>query len=342
MNGALWQLTAVRLREFFREPGTLFWVFAFPILLALGLGLAFKSGVKPKSPILVLQGPQAAARAQILEEEGSFLVRLADKNEANALLRSGKAILAVGGGEPVSFMFDPTHPEGEALRDRADDALQRAAGRRDVIETADVKITQQGSRYIDFLIPGLLGMNIMGSSMWGIGWVIVQNRTRKLLKRLVATPMRRRDYLLSHIIARLAFLAMEVAVMLAFAYWVFDVAVQGSWLAITLLSFVGAMSFAGIGLLVASRAKTAETVSGLMNAVMLPMWLLSGVFFSAENFPAWMQPFIQALPLTALNDGLRAVMNEGVGLIAVAGPLALLAAWGAVSFGVALKLFRWQ
>lgn len=341
---ALWQLTLVRLREFSREPGVIFWVFGFPIILAVALGLAFRSDVKPRLPIVVLAGAENDARAGVLSgDEGLIVLRAATREDAFRLMRKGDAFLIVGGGAATpQYTYDPSRPEADALRRRVDDALQKAAGRTDVITAADEKIATPGSRYIDFLIPGLLGLNIMGSSMWGIGWVIVQSRTRKLLKRLMATPMRRRDYLLSHVFARLVYLVAEVALLLAFAIWAFDITVQGSWLALWVPAFVGAMSFAGLGVLVASRAQTSEVVSGLMNAVMFPMWLLSGTFFSAANFPDWMQPFIRVLPLTALNDALRAVMNEGAGLASVTPQLAVLAAWGVVTFVTALKIFRWQ
>jgi ABC-2 type transport system permease protein len=336
------QLTLARLREYVREPGTLFWVFGFPVLLALALGLAFQSGVQPRAPIVILPGPQQAERMTLLEAQPDFLVRTASLEEARQLLGTGRAFLAVGGDTPVRYLYDPTRPDAASLRLRVDEVLQTAAGRQNPLESVDDVVVAKGARYIDFLIPGLLGMNIMSASMWGIGWVIVQTRSRKLLKRLMATPMRKRDYLFSHILGRLIFLVLEVAVLLGFAVLVFDTVIQGNLLLIGLLSFLGAMTFAGIGLLVSSRARTAETVSGLMNAVMLPMFLLSGVFFSTENFPGWMQPFITLLPLTALNDALRAVINEGVGLFAVLSPMVILAGWAVLSFVVALKVFRWS
>ena len=336
------ELTIARLREFFREPGALFWVFGFPILIALALGLAFRSGTTPAVPIVISDGPRQAERAALLGADKSLLVRTASRDEALERLRTGKAYLAVTGTDPVRYLFDPKRPEAAALRLRVNDKIQQAAGRRDPVLSEDEDVAVKGSRYIDFLIPGLLGMNIMGSSMWGIGWAIVQTRTRKLLKRLMATPMRKRDYLMAHILSRLVFLVLEVGIMLAFAKFVFDIDVMGSWLALSALCLLGAMSFAGIGILVSSRAGTSETVSGLMNAVMLPMWILSGVFFSSENFPGWMVPIIKVLPLTALNDGLRAVMNEGAGLMQSGGQLAVLMVWGVVSFVIALKIFRWQ
>ena len=223
-----------------------------------------------------------------------------------------------------------------------DDLLQRAAGRVDVFTAREAPIEAIGSRYIDWLLPGLLGMNIMSTGLWGLGFSIVQARTRKLLKRLIASPMRRRDYLLAQLFGRLVFLGIEVGALLLFGYFAFGVPMRGSIAVLLGTCLVGAVAFGGLGLLVASRARTIEAVSGLLNLVMLPMWVLSGVFFSASNFPAAMQPFIQALPLTALNDALRAVMLEGAALPEVGHELGLLAGWGLVSFGVALRIFRWR
>jgi ABC-type multidrug transport system permease subunit len=223
-----------------------------------------------------------------------------------------------------------------------DDALQRAQGRTDVFAAKDIHLETVGSRYIDWLVPGLLGMNIMSTGLWGLGFSIVTARTRKLLKRLVASPMRRRDYLLAQILGRLVFLLLEVAALLGFSRLVFGVPIRGS-LALLIVSCVtGALAFGGVGLLVASRAKTVEAVSGLLNLVMLPMWLLSGVFFASSNFPDAMQPFIGILPLTALNEALRSIMLEGGGPAAVMPQLSLLAIWGLLSFAVALRIFRWR
>jgi ABC transporter DrrB family efflux protein len=223
-----------------------------------------------------------------------------------------------------------------------DDALQRAAGRSDIVRTSDETFTEPGARYIDFLIPGLLGMNLMGSGLWGVGFAVVNARTRKLLKRFAATPMRRSHYLLSFVLSRLIFLVLEVAVVIAFAWFAFGFTVRGSFIQMSFLLLLGAMTFAGIGLLVAARPKTIEGVSGLMNLVMMPMWLLSGTFFSSARFPEFLQPFIRALPLTALNDSLRGVMNDGASLTTNLMAVAVLIVWCVISFLVALKIFRWQ
>jgi ABC-type multidrug transport system permease subunit len=242
----------------------------------------------------------------------------------------------------LEYRFDPTRPESRTARLAVDDALQRAFGRRDVAGTRDQTVIEPGARYIDFLIPGLIGLNLMGSGMWGLGFALVQARNRKLLKRLAATPMRRSHFLLSFMMSRLIFLSFEVFAVVVFGWAVFGVAVHGSIINVGIIALIGSLSFAGVGLLVASRPKTIEGVSGMMNLVMLPMWLLSGTFFSYSRFPDFLQPAIKALPLTALNDALRAVMNDGAPLRSIWVAVAVLAGWGLVSFAVALKIFRWQ
>jgi hypothetical protein len=226
------------------------------------------------------------------------------------------------------FAFDPTRPEGLLARSRVDDTLQRAWGRKDPLPTTNVEVNEPGGRYIDFLIPGLVGMSLMGGGLWGVGFAIVDMRIRKVLKRLLTTPMGKTDFLGAILISRLLFLIPEVLVLLLFARFAFGVVIQGSLLALGVIILLGAVCFAGIGLLVASRARTLETVSGLMNLVMLPMWILSGIFFSSERFPEVAQPFIQALPLTPLINALRSVSLEGATLLSQWPQLAVLAAWG--------------
>jgi ABC-type multidrug transport system permease subunit len=241
----------------------------------------------------------------------------------------------------VVFRFDDTNPEGRAARMLADRAIQRAAGRADPVASSDELIREPGSRYIDFLLPGLLGMNLMGSAIWGLGFAIVDARRKKLMKRLIATPMPRHYYLLSFILSRLLLLVIEVGAVLGFGALVFHVPVRGSWLDLAALCVLGSLSFSALGLLIASRAQTIEAASGLMNLVMMPMWIFSGVFFSYERFPAMIQPLIKALPLTALNDSLRASILEGTPILHQWSRLLVLALWGGISFVLALRWFRW-
>jgi len=338
----LTQLALSRMREFYREPEAVFWVFGFPIVLAFALGIAFRNRGPGDLRVAVLRGAGDSSVAAALAAASGLAPAMLDSVEARLELRTGRAALLVVPGDPVVYRYDSTRTESRLARLSADEALQRARGRIDPARVRDERVTEPGSRYIDFLIPGLLGMNLMGSGLWGVGFSVVQARTKKLLKRYMATPMRRSHYLASFILSRLVFLFAELAALVGFGWLVFNVGVRGSLGTVALVTVIGAFSFSGLGLLVASRARTVEAVSGLMNLVMLPMWILSGTFFSYARFPEAMQPFVKALPLTALNDALRAVMIDGSRLATLGSPLAIVAGWGLVSFVVALGIFRWR
>jgi len=329
------ELTLSRLRLFFREPGAVFWTFGFPLVLSVALGVAFRN--RPPEPVSV--GVESAELQKALSAGRDLRVRLfADDDDALRALRTGKVGLVVQPGPPVTYLFDPARPESRLARALADAALHP----RGPPATIDKPVTEPGSRYIDFLIPGLIGMNVMSSGMWGIGYVVVEMRTRKLLKRLVATPMSRAQFLGSFVLMRALFLFLELPVLLGFGKLAFNVGVAGSLPLLVAVGLLGALAFAGIGLLVASRAQNTQTVAGLINAVMLPMFVASGVFFSTARFPDSVQPVLRLLPLTALNDALRAIMIDGAGLAQILGPVALLAFVATVSFTVALRLFRWR
>ncbi|MBW2262055.1 MAG: ABC transporter permease [Deltaproteobacteria bacterium] len=342
------ELTLARIREFVREPAAVFWTFGFPVLLAVGLGIAFRSR-PPETTAVVLVGTDAALERaeEILRDVENVDVSRVSSDEAATSLRTGKVDLVITGGREAgrfsfTYRYDPMRPAGRTARLVVDAALQRGLGRLDVADVQEETVIEQGGRYIDFLIPGLIGLNIMGSSMWGIGYAVVLARRRKLIKRLAATPMRRSHYMLSYIFSRIVFLLAEVAALVAFGWLVFGVAVHGSFLWLGFVSLLGGISFTGLALLVASRTDSTEVASGLMNAFMLPMWLLSGAFFSYERFPEAVHPVIRALPLTALNDALRAVVNDGAPVLSTLPQVAVLAAWGALGFLLALRLFRWH
>jgi ABC-2 type transport system permease protein len=339
-------LLMARMKELKREPEVIFWVFVFPLLLALGLGIAFRNQPADATSVALVSGPGAPdVLAMITRSRPHAAIRIAVLDEAQALLgfRLGKYDLVIEpvGNGTLRYRYDPARPESVLSRAEVDDAVQAAAGRKNPLSTSTVASTEPGSRYIDFLIPGLLGMNLMNAAMWGIGFALVDMRQRKLLKRFVGTPMRRSDFLLALTTSRLLLMLIEVALLLGFGVLVFHMRVLGSLPAILFIGAVGAVSFGGLGLLTASRAQKIESVSGLINLVMMPMWIFSGVFFSYERFPAITQPFIKALPLTALNDALRASILEGSPLSAQAGRLLILALWGGISFVLALRWFRW-
>jgi ABC-type multidrug transport system permease subunit len=342
----LFELTAMRVREFLREKEAVFWVFIFPVLMTFALGIAFRNTAPDKTPVAI-EASTTDARANeiagVLSRSEEITATVVTPDEAARALRSGKVSIVVKPqNDTFEYRFDPTRPESRAARLLVDDVLQRGKGRTDVAQIAEQKVTEPGARYVDFLVPGLIGMNMMGSGLWGLGFTIVIARSRKLLKRFAATPMRRSHYLLSFMLSRLIFLVLEVAAVIVFAALAFGFTVRGSWLSLGLVTVLGGFTFSGIGLLVAARPTTIEGVSGLMNFIMLPMWLLSGTFFSSERFPEVLQPFIKALPLTALNDVLRALMNEGATLASMWIPISVLLAWCLISFVVALKIFKWQ
>lgn len=342
-------LCLARFREFYREPEVVFWGFVFPILLAVALGLAFRNRPPETLGVIVVdirdaEGTRAAQRALVALRETPLLkVRTGSREEAARALRLGKVEVVVASGESgFEYRLDPSRPEAMVARARVDEALQRAAGRRDPVPSRDVPVTEPGGRYIDFLVPGIIGMSLMSAGMWGIGFTLVDMRIKRLLKRLLATPMRRADFMLAQMTTRTALTFVEVGVLLLFARFAFRVPVRGSVAAVLFVGVLGALVFSGLGLLVASRATRIETVASLMNLVMVPMFIASGIFFSADRFPDALQPLVRALPLTALNDALRAVILEGASLLSQAPRLLLLGAWGVTSFLLGLRLFRWS
>jgi ABC-2 type transport system permease protein len=340
-----------RILELKREPEVVFWVFVFPLLLAAGLGIAFRNKPADVTSVVVIDGNGAQKTLSMLEnlpdktsnKHSAIRATVLDRDTALKGFHFGKFDLAIESNPDGSYTYyyDPARPESVLSRAEIDAALQSAAGRKDVLATSSQSSSEPGSRYIDFLIPGLLGMNLMNSGMWGVGFALVEMRQRKLLKRFVATPMRRSDFLLALTSSRLVLMVIEVGLLLGFGVLVFHMRVQGSILSVILLGSIGAVAFGGVGLLTACRAQKIESVSGLINLVMMPMWIFSGVFFSYERFPAIAHPFIKALPLTALNDALRATILEGASLGSQSGRLLVLAVWGGVSFILALRWFRW-
>jgi ABC-type multidrug transport system permease subunit len=336
---SLYQLTLVRFKLILREPEAIFWIFIFPILLAVGLGIAFRN-----RPADVLQvGATTAQLTQALAADKGLTASTLDEADGTRALATGRILLlAIQRPDGVAYKFDDTNPDARNARLLVDRAIQTAAGRREAVATENELVHETGARYIDFVIPGLLGMNLMGSAMWGLGFSIVEARQKKLLKRMVASPMPRWQYLMSFLLSRLVLLIIEVGVFLGFARLAFGVPFRGSLAQLGLVCLLTSMAFSALGLFVSSRARTTEAVSGLMNLVMLPMWILSGIFFSATRFPAIVQPLVRALPLTAAIDAMRGNMLQGMSLGQLAVPVGILVTWVVVPFAVSLRIFRWR
>ena len=341
---AVKQLALMRLRLFYREPGSLFWTFGFPVVLTIVLGTAFRNRPPEPVAIAVETGSLRAEHAyEVLSGQKGVDVRRMSPAETPEALRTGRvSIVVVANEDGTTYRFDPTRPESRLARVVTDDALQRGEGRMDVFFARPQPITERGSRYIDFLVPGLIGLGLMSTGLWGIGFSLRELRTQKLLTRLMATPMRRIDFLFSFLLVRALLMACELPPLLLFARYAFDVHIQGSIVSIAVITLVGGLTFAVMGLLIASRAEHPQVVSGIINVVSFPMYLCSGVFFSSARFPDKLQPFLKVLPLTAMIDALRAVMIDGASLARVGREVGICAAGGVVSFVLALKLFRWR
>ena len=334
------QLTLVRVREFTREPEAVFWALLFPVLITVGLGIAFRS----RPPEILKVAVTSSTLAASLRQESGLDVAELDAATAQRQLSTGVVVLVAEQAPDgrVTYRYDDTNPESRTARMLADHAIQGAAGRQDPVATSDSLVREAGSRYVDFLVPGLVGLGVMTNTLWGLSFSIVDSRRRNLTKRLMGTPMSRVHYLLSFLVWRLMVLAIEVGVPVAFGHWAFGVPVRGTFPALVLISVVASMSFSSMALLMASRARTIEAASGFVNLVAVPMWILSGVFFSAQRFPDVVQPFISLLPLTALIDALRAHMLQAATVLDVAPQLGVLAGWMVVCFVLAMRLFRWR
>ena len=334
----------MRARLFYREPAAMFWTFGFPMILSVALGVAFRNQKPEPVRVAIEAGPAAAHVEQLLAGHPEIHADTLSAEDARQALRTGKIAVVVVGEQGASYTYrlDASRPESRLARVVVDDAIEQGEGRSDHATKRDELVTESGSRYIDFLIPGLIGIGLMSSGLWGVGYALTDMRSKKLLKRLAATPMKKGEFLFSFLLIRALFVIIEVPPLLLFARLVFDVRMNGSWLLLALVTISGALCFAGLGLLVSSRTSSSEVVQGLINFVSLPMYMCSGVFFSADRFSAWSQPMVRGLPLTALNDALRRIITDGATAPMIARELGIVLAWGVVSFAVALRLFRWR
>jgi ABC-type multidrug transport system permease subunit len=310
--------------------------------MSVAMAIAFPAGGGQAVRVGVIAGPHTEALRKTLAGSKDVVVRDLSPDDQLRALRNGDVHVIVVAGNPPTYRFDPTREESRLAQLVVDNVLKGASGRAEPWLAREELIEVPGSRYVDWLIPGIISLGIMNNGLWSIGFMTVQARLRKLLKRLAASPMQKRDFLMAPVLARLVFLGPEVAVPLVFGWLAFGMPIRGGIVSIAVVAILGALMWGALGLLMGSRARTFEAASGLMNLMSVPMWVLSGVFFSSSNFPDAVQPFIQALPLTALVDTLRGVILEGATLASLWHELAILAAWTVLPFAIALKIFRWR
>jgi ABC-type multidrug transport system permease subunit len=370
----LWQLISSLFMEIIREPGVLFWGILFPILMSLGLGIAFtkKADVIRKVAVIspdannvsadtsvlfsflensceknTATGPDIYSWKLLLKDEklgnSVFLFHEMEWEKAMMMLKRGTVnVVLIEKEGRTEYHFDPMNADAQLTYLK----LNPLIGSSEVIETSSDEavrpLTVTGTRYIDFLVPGLITMGVMMSCMWGISYGIIEKRSKKLLRRLVATPMKKSHFLIALITVRITMNFIESLVLFLFALFAFDMVIQGDISALILMFLAGNIAFAGIAVFVSSHTSNTEVGNGLINFVVFPMMVLSGIFFSYHNFPDWSIPVIQKLPLTMVTDGIRSIFNEGAGYNEVALPILILTATGVIFFSAGLRIFKWH
>ena len=353
MNKPFLNLVALQFKEFFREPEIIFWAFVLPIVLSWLLGIAIGSGGGSVSgKAAVIESPAATAdywaswiarTRNAPRENGALDFPILTRDEAILALKKGEISLfieRIPGSDSLRYFFDPRNGEAQMtylVLERTLDGARRPAGPPSEV----VALRIQGTRYVDFLVPGLLAMDIMSSALWGIGWALIEIRIKKLLRRMAATPMHKSMFLASHFVTRLIVNALEFVALFVFVYFYFGVRIQGSVPALIAIFIAGNMAFAGLSILMSSRTANPRVGNGLINAVTFPMTLLSGVFFSYHHFPEWAIPIVRKLPLTMLADSIRSIFNEGAGFAQVALPAFVLAGLGALFFYAGMRVYKW-
>lgn len=334
---ALRLFTLAHLREFFREPGILFWAFGFPILLSWALGLAF---LAPRAPgcILVVE-PSDSVAIRLAIPDSSIRLVSASGERAIRLLRRGEASGTIRiDRDGIRLDLDTSSQEGVLARL----LVERAASRDGRAEVRVGAPAARAGNYADFLFPGMLALGLMNGCVWGIGFALMDLRLRKLLRLFAATPLSRLDILLSVVLARAVILPLENSLLWGFGVIVFGVSFHGNVVLFLLAALCAIIAFAGMAILGASRVGHAQAAYGIINALTIPMTIVSGIFFSWTRFPEWLHPLVRFLPLTLAADTLRAISSEGAGFWSVAPALLALLAWGGMCGFVGLKLFRWR
>lgn len=335
-----------RWREFRREPSAFFWVIFMPILWMIALGFAFSD---PKPEVYSIGWYSSADNQEehkkvlgLIENDPQLKVNTGSKEKLNPLLKMGEISLVFSIEDDVlQFKLDPINPVATRAKAYVDRILQAGYGRENVLTVTTEVIKAKGSRYVDFLIPGLLGLSIMSTSLFGVGMTIVSNRKENLLKRYVASPMPPYEYVVSHIVGRVITLATEFAAIFIAGWIIFDFHVYGNFISYCLFAILGAAAFTGIGILCGSRTRSIPFISGITNLIMIPMTMVCGVFFSYAAFPEWMKAWIKFLPLTALNDGLRKIALEGQSIFQLQFEISVLVVFTVVTAIAATKAFKW-
>ncbi len=369
----LFQLVMSHTREIIREPEVIFWGVIFPMLMSLGLGIAFTQKPDIVRNVALIESSQTSASAPAAPDITKYLPRHTEQVKSdpgglryeliqqdgrmgnttfifihtgwdNAMTLMKRGFLSVAITEDngrLHYHFDPANTDAQLTYLKLSKILSQAPAPTEGNDNI-YALTVRGTRYIDFLVPGLIAMGIMMSCLWGISYGVIEKRSQKLLRRMIATPMKKSHFLVSLMSVRIALNLIESTLLFIFAYLVFDISIQGNPAALFLVFFAGNIAFSGIAVFVCSRTGKTETGNGLINVVVMPMMVLSGIFFSYHNFPEWSHPVIRKLPLTLLADGLRTIFIEGAGFTEACFPAVILTAIGLLFFTAGLKIFKWH
>ena len=346
MLNTIYQLVTAEFKEFYRNPGILFWALGFPLIIATILGFAFTRKQEVNRNIGVIVTGSNTSIIQTLQSKvpdnesyTKFTFIPYTLEEAKLAMKRGKINLYIEKkSKEYRYYFDSNNNESHLTYLLLDRMLSGASTSRVNV----IQLQSKGDRYIDFLIPGLLSLGIMNSCLWGTAWTLMDMRSKKLLRRLISTPLPKPIFLFSHFLSRSVLSGIEYLLLMTFAYFAFNVEIQGSALGLLILFLSGTFAFSGIAIFASSRASNSQIANGVINAISFPMMMMSGIFFSYHNFPDWATSIIRFFPLTLLADSVRAIFIEGAGLNLVVGPSLILVAVGFLFFGIGLKIYKWD
>ncbi len=362
----LLELILIHVKEIIREPGVIFWGVGFPVLISWGLGIAFTRSPETRKDIAMVNTLEDSRLMEfvnantsedwtldslksfnlVFEDEvfGKNTFRFIPLSEENALkgMKRGKyQVILESTKDSIMYRMDPANPDARLLQLQLSEIFDKEDSVIQLTNARILPVDLQGTRYVDFLIPGLMGMTVMMACMWGISYTIIERRKGNMLRRMVATPMKKHNLLVAHMTARLTITFLETLILVLFARFYFDMQIQGSLIALFLVFLAGNIAFTGIAVLFSSRTSKTEIGNALINLVTMPMLILSGIFFSYQNFPEWTIPFIEKLPLTMMADSFRSIFNEGAGITDVLPDVLILGIGGSITLFAGIKVFKW-
>lgn len=315
--------------EFMRDRAALSWGLIFPTALMIGFAILFSNGDQELYKVAVYGETQHP----FFQSRYIQFIPVSDLDKAITKVQRHQLDLLVA-PEQKRYWVNATSPAGYITEN-----LLKASGGEPFQPS---QVTGKEIRYIDWLLPGVLGMNMMFSALFGIGFVIVRYRKNGVLKRLRGTPLSTTEFLMAQIFSRLILIVVVSVIVYIICDLILDFSMYGSYLALLLVFVMGALSLITLGLLIAARLKSDELAGGLANVISLPMMLLSGVWFSLEGSPSWVIFLSKFLPLTHVVDASRAIMLDGAGIVAISHHLLVLLLMMLVFLFIGVKLFRWE